>query len=193
MTLRGVDWTAVVASSTIGAAILTGCATFSGHEPPFGYLRLALIALGAAGAFVLDDPAAAVVDSVPCTRRHRTAARATAAALPFLVWTVGVVAVDMRTTGAPVAALLSEGAGVLAVAVTLAAVLRQFGHTDPGEIVASVMGSALLAEIIFRPPPRSVPLFPVGDGWAVSTALWCSVTVAAVALVFLVSREPYRP
>ena len=88
--------------------------------------------------------------------------------------------------------MLIEGAGVLAVAVASAAVLRRAGRIEPGEIVASVLGAAMLAVLIFNPPPRSVPIFPGSDGWAASTALWASLAAAAAMLVVAASRDPYR-
>jgi len=192
VTLRGVDWTVVVGGSTLGAAILAGCVVFAADGPPFGYVRLGLVALAGAAAFVLDEPAAAAVDAVPATRGRRTAARTIALVMPFAVWGGGVLALEQRNAVTPVGALLVEGAGVLAIAVGLSAVLRLAGSVEPGEIVASVLGAGVLAVLIFNPPPRSVPLFPVGDGWAASTALWGSLVVAAVMLVAVASRDPYR-
>jgi hypothetical protein len=46
--------------------------------------------------------------------------------------------------------------------------------------------------IIFNPSPRPVPVFPIHDGWAASTALWGCITVAAIVLVVLSSGDPYR-
>jgi hypothetical protein len=192
MTLKGVDWAAVLGGSAFGAGILAGCVAFAADGPPLEYVRLALVALVAAAAFVLDEPAAAAVDAVPATRRRRTAARAMAVALPLGVWAAGVLALEARSAVTPVGALLVEGAGVLAVAVALAAVLRLAGCIEPGEIVALVLGATMLAVLIFNPLPRSVPLFPVGDGWAASTALWGFLAVAAATLVVATSRDPYQ-
>lgn len=192
MTLRGVNWAAVLGGSVIGAAILAGCVAFAADGPPLGYVRLALVALVAGAAFVLDEPAAAVVDAVPISRRQRTAARSFAVIVPLAVWSVGVLALELRNAMTPALALLVEGAGLLAVTVALAAVVRLTGRIEPGEMVASVIGAAMLAVLTFNPPPRSVPLFPIGDGWAASTALWASLSVAAVALVIAASRDPYR-
>jgi hypothetical protein len=49
-----------------------------------------------------------------------------------------------------------------------------------------------LACLIFNPLPASMPLFPVGNGWAASTALWGSFAAAAVMLVVAASRDPCR-
>lgn len=193
MTLRGVDWAVVLGGSAIGAAILAGCVVFAEDGPPLPQVRLALISLVAAAAFVLDEPAAATVDAMPNTRRRRTAARTTAVALPLAVWVLGVLALELRTAVTPAGGLLVEGAGVLAVAVAAAAVLRLVGRADPGEAVATVLGAGMLGVIIFNPPPRSVPIFPIDHGWAASTTLWVGLTAAAVILVLFASRDPYRP
>jgi hypothetical protein len=192
VTVRGVDWAAVLGGSAVGAAILAGCVPFAADGPPLEYVRLALVALVAAAAFVLDEPAAAAVDAVPQTRRQRTAARSLAVTAPLVVWTVGIVALELRNATTPALALLVEGVGVLAVTVALAAGLRFAGRNEPGEVVASVLGAAMLAVLIFNPPPRSVPFFPVDAGWAASSVLWGCLAVAAVMLVVAVSRDPYR-
>lgn len=192
MTLRGVSWPAVLGGSAFGAGILAVCVAFAADGPPLLYVRLSLVALAAAAAFVLDEPAAAAVDAVPATRRGRTAVRATAVALPLAVWTAGILALERRNSATAVGALLVEGAGVLAVAVALSAILRLTGRAEPGEIVASVLGASVLAVLIFNPWLGSVPLFPVGDGWAASTALWSCLAVAAMMLVVAASRDPYR-
>ncbi|MEP7018548.1 MAG: hypothetical protein ABI899_11090 [Actinomycetota bacterium] len=192
MTLRGINWAAVLSGSAFGAAILAGCVAYAEDGPPLLYVRIALVALAAAAAFVLDEPAAAVVDAVPVTRRSRTAVRATAVVLPLAVWTAGILALDRRNSVTTVGALLLEGAGVLTVAVALSAILRMTGRAEPGEIVASVLGASILGMLIFNPSPGSVPLFPVGDSWAASTALWAFLAAAAVMLVMAASQDPYR-
>ena len=182
----------MLGGSAFGAGILAGCVASAADGPSLLYVRLALVALAAAAAFVLDEPSAAAVDAVPATRRARTAVRATAVALPLAVWTAGILALERRNGATAVGALLVEGAGVMAVAVALSASLRLTGRAEPGEIVASVLGASMLAVLIVNPWPGSVPLFPVGDGWAASTALWCSLAVAALMLVVAASRDPYR-
>jgi hypothetical protein len=125
--------------------------------------------------------AMAVTDSPPARRARATArvsgSRATA-----------------RVSGSRATARVSgsRAPGRAAYSVALAAGLRLAGHTQPGEIVASVLGAAVLAVLIFNPPPRSMPLFPVGDGWAASTALWSCLTVIAAALTIAASRDAYR-
>jgi hypothetical protein len=150
------------------------------------------VALAAAAAFVLDEPSAAAVDAVPVTRRGRTAIRVTAVAFPFAIWTAAVLALERRNDATAVGALLVEGAGMLAVAVAVSAALRLAGRAEPGEMVASFVGASMLGALIFNPAPGSVPIFPVRDGWAASTALWGSFAVAGVMLVVAASRDPYR-
>lgn len=192
MTLRGVDWAVVLGGSAAGAAILAGCVAFGEDGPPLTYARLGLAVLAAAAAFVLDEPAAAAVDAVPATRRRRTVARTIAAGVPLAVWAVGAVALHWRNPSTPLAALLVEGAGVVAVAVAASAALRSAGWAEPGEAVAPAVAAAVLAALIFQPPPRSVPAFPVADGWAASTALWATVLVVSTVVLVGGSADPFH-
>ena len=192
MSLRGVNWLAVLGGTAVGAAILACCVAFTGNTPPLTYARLGLVALSAGAAFVLDEPAAAAVDAAPTTLRRRTAVRLTAVTVPLSVWAVGVLVLDLRNGHTPAGHLLVEGVGVLAVTVAVAAALRAYGVNDPGEIVATVVGGTILGCVLFNPPPRSVPLFPVSQGWAASTTLWCALAVAATILVVTASRDPHR-
>jgi hypothetical protein len=192
VTLRGVDWAVLLGGSAAGAGVLAGCVAAGAGGPPLTYVRLALVALAAAAAFVLDEPAAAAVDAVPASRRRRTTARVGAALIPFAVWTAGVAALERRSAVTPAWALLLEGAGVLAVAVAAAAVVRRAGRSEPGEAVAAALGAGLLAAVLFQPPPRSVPAFPVTDGWAASTVLWAVALTTAAVVVAAASADPYR-
>lgn len=193
MTLRGIDWAVVLGASGCGAAILLGCLVFTGDTPPLGYLRLALLALVATSAFILDEPAAAAVDATPTPLTRRTALRATALTVPVAIWVLGLLAVEQRTASTPVLALLVEGTGAMAVAVALAACLRMAGNDEPGEVIASVCGAAILAILLLNPLPPSVPVFPVTEGWAASSALWASLTLTSVVVTVSVSRDrPYR-
>ena len=189
MTLRGVDWAVVLGASGCGGAILLGCAVFTGDTPPFTYLRLALLALVAAAAFILDEPAAAAVQSTPTTLTRRTAVRATALGAPVAVWVFGLLAIEQRSEPTPTLALFLEGAGAMAVAVALAACLRLAGNEEPGDIVASVCGAAILAILLLNPVPRSLPLFPVAEGWAASSALWASLILISALVTVGVSRD----
>jgi hypothetical protein len=91
-----------------------------------------------------------------------------------------------------VGGLLVEGVGVLAVALAGAASLRLAGRDEPGELDASVSGAVLLSMLLFDPPPHSVPLFPVDDGWAASTLLWAVVAMGAGVVIAAASRDIHR-
>jgi hypothetical protein len=188
--LRGVDWRVLAGGSALGAAMLALCVALPADGVPLTYVRLALIALAGASAFVLDEPAAAVVAAVPVTRARRTAVRLVAVLLPMGVWVSSVLALALRHPGTPVRALLTEGVGVLAVAVAGAAALRLAGRDEPGEVAASVLGATLLAVLLFDPPPHSVPMFPVNDGWAASTLLWTGLAAVAIVVVAGTSGSP---
>ena len=190
MILRAVAWPAVLGGTVTGAAILALCIAVPGDGPPLTYVRLALIALAGAAAFILDEPAAAAVAAVPVSRPRRTARRLVAVALPLGVWVAGILGVAAGHAGTPVLGLLAEGACAPAVAVGAAAALRAAGRDEPGELVASSLGAVLLAVLLFDPPPHSVPLFQVGGGWSASTSLWGVLGTAAALVVVASSLEP---
>ena len=193
MTLRGVDWAVVLGASGIGGAILLGCIIFTGDTPPLTYLRLALLALVAAAAFILDEPAAAAVQATPTTLLRRTAVRAVALGVPVAVWVLGLLAIEQRAAPTPFLALLLEGAGAVAVAVALAACLRLTGNHEPGDIIASVCGAAILTVLLLDPLPRSLLLFPTAEGWAPSSALWASLILMSTLVTIGVSQDrPHR-
>jgi hypothetical protein len=186
--LRGVAWREVLGGSALGAAVLGLCVALPTDGLPLTYVRLGLIVLAGASAFVLDEPAAAAVAAAPVTRARRTAVRLIAVLLPLGIWTSGVLALALRHPLTPVGSLLTEGAGVLALALAGAAALRLSGRDEPGEMVASVLGAALLAVLLFG-SPRSAPLFPVDDGWGASTLLWTALASAGALVVAAASVE----
>jgi len=190
---HGLDRAVVGGTSALGAVILTACVVLAGDHPPLLFLRLGLVPLAAAAAFVLDDPAAPAVDAVPRTRRRRTADRTVGVALPLGVWATGVGALELRVPATAAAGLLVEGAGALAVGLALAALLRWAGRAEPGEIAASAVGGTMLALLVFDLPSWwPAPVFPGDDGWAASTALWGGLTLTAAVLVALTSADAWR-
>lgn len=193
MILRGVDWRVVLGGAALGATVLLLCLALPVEGLPLTYVRLALIALVGATAFVLDEPAAAVVDAVPVPRRRRTAVRLIATLVPLGVWTAAVLGLAVRHPQTPVRGLLVEGAGALAVVLAGAAVLRWTGLREPGEVTATFTGATLLAFLLFDPPPHSVPVFPVHDGWATSTLLWAGLGLTALIVVAVASGDVERP
>jgi hypothetical protein len=192
VTLRGTDWPVVLGGSALGGMILTACVVVGGDAPPLAYVRLALVPLVTAAAFVLDEPAAAAVDAVPRGRLQRAAARAVVLLVPLTVWLGAVLALDLRNAATPAVGLVVEGIGVLAAATAGAAVLRCLGRTEPGEVVATAVAAAVLAALVFAPRVRDVPVFPVGDRWVASSIAWVALALGALVLAGAASREPYR-
>jgi hypothetical protein len=190
---RGVDGRVVGGGCALGTAVFVVCVVIAEAAPPLGLLRLALVPLAAVAAFALDESAAAAVDAVPRTLRRRTGNRAVVVGLPLVVWTAGVAAVESRVPATPVAALLVEGVGVLAVSLALAAVLRWGGRAEPGEVTAAAVGGAVLTLIVFDLPSWwPLPIFPGDADWVASTALWSLVAGASAVVVAGASRERYR-
>jgi hypothetical protein len=191
MTPRGVGWVPLLSGCALASAILAGCVVAKDGGPPLTLVRVALIALAAGTAPILDDPAAPVVEAVPVTRRRRTMSRMAVVVAPLSVWVAGVLALELRSVTTPAAALLVEGAGALAATVAVSATLRFAGRDEPGDVAATVVCTALLGLLVF-PPSSSVTLFPVERGWATSSILWAGLAVVAVAVVLLTSGDVRR-
>ncbi|MGY1652789.1 hypothetical protein [Geodermatophilus sp. SYSU D01119] len=188
MSLRGVDPVAVGGASAVGAVLLAGCVLAATDGPPYAWLHLALVPPAVAAAFVLDEPAAAAADAAPSSLRRRTAGRLAALAAPGGVWAAGVAAVSARAPGTAVGALLVNGAGVLALTLAAAAVLRRAGVAEPGEAVAAGAGGLLLALLVFD--PAAVPMPP---GGAVAWAVAALAGALVVALATGGGAWPRRP
>jgi hypothetical protein len=151
--------------------------------------------LGAGAARLFDEPAAAVVDTLPRALCWRTVARSIAATALVVVWLVGVWTVDTDQPGVHLGLLRLHGVGaVLTVAATCTG-LRRRGHATPGFAVGSTLFLVLLYLATSNPLPHHVPLFPlVTDPVVVnSTRLWWGIVITAAGALVAFCCGQYRP
>jgi len=143
----------------------------------------ALGVVGGVAAWSMDEPLAALVDTLPRALTWRTVARCCVVPLVLVAWAVPLVAARDRLP-AHLPLFLLQGAGAVLVALAVTVALRRRGAPSPGRRVASIAVPAALALALIRPAPRRLALFPVWptDAWATSAALW-SLAAAAAALV----------
>ena len=94
--LTALPWRPVATASIAALCLLSVVAIW----PESGFadvgIKLALVCLAAAAAFVLDEPAAAAVDSAPRTLRARTAMRLVGMALPATIGAGGLLVIAAR-------------------------------------------------------------------------------------------------
>jgi hypothetical protein len=150
--------------------------------------------LAATTAWCFDEPAAAVVDTLPRHLGWRTAARCGGVLVIVVVWGL---ALGWTHTGYFGHARDVAWQGVAAVLFTVALVTwrRSRGAATPAKAVAAAVVPIAMFVALVRPFETHLPLFPytsTGD-WAASRVLWSGAAVAALALLLaLVNDWPIR-
>jgi hypothetical protein len=154
---------------------------------------VAAAVLGGAAATLLDEPAAAIVDTLPRPFWWRAAARLLLAGVLAGAWIVGVALVGVAPTGRPDVVRL-EGVALILIGVGSAAVLRRRGRSAPGSAVAGGLVVITVFAALQNPIHRWLPLFSYGpDGtWDASARLWTGLALAAVAVLGATCVETAR-
>jgi fluoride ion exporter CrcB/FEX len=199
--LTALPWRPLAAASAAAAGMLGVAAIW----PTSGFatigIKLALVCLAAAACFVLDEPAAAVVDSAPKTLRARTVIRLSGVAIPATIGAAGLVAIAARLGPAPygqgpfgelpVGGLLLQLAGCLLLGVATAAFARRF-MPEPGDYVSGMVAGCLTTLVIYNPFGRWVDVFPISpqDRWSRSVVLWTIVCLLSLVTVARATRDP---
>lgn len=149
--------------------------------------------LAATAAWCFDEPAAAVVDTLPRHLGWRTAARGTGVLLVVVLWGLALWQTHAGYFGhAHDVAWQGVAAALLAVAVVT--MRRSRGAATPARAVAAAVVSVALFVALVRPLEAQLPLFPftsAGD-WGTSRALWTSAGVAALTMLALVGRSGHQ-
>jgi len=156
-------------------------------------LRNAALALAAGAAFVLDDPAAPTIESLPPSAMFRRAVRVGLLVCSVLpVWTTLAIASSMRAPGVPVAALTLETAATVAFVVTAAAVMIKTGRLVVGALVVPM---ALVFRMIGERLPDRWTLFggfPGTNLWTEAHQHWGSFLVLSLAVLLVSTLDPAR-
>lgn len=182
--LRAARWQFVPLGAAVGIASAVWIHARGGPMPLAVGLGLVTIALGA--AFVLDDPAATTVESVPATARRRSGLRA------VLAICVAVAAFGYLTAAAwapfrsEVAAI--ELAGLLAIALAVGAVAAHVDRRNAAGIAgAGAVAAVLVADqLVFT----RRALVSGGAGGADDTGWWLLVVVVAALIYVRATRDP---
>lgn len=175
---RAVAWLPLLACTALGTLFAVVELSRGGGWEPLGY---ALFGLVPAAACVVDEPAAAVVDSAVSSLLWRTLARMSVLALPAGVFLGLVLWVDWRAS-APTALLLADGWVLMGLAFAATVVLRRFAYATPSRWVAPASVLLLTADLLLAGHLPSA-LNPLN---VESHAPWLRIgllTVVAVGLV----------
>ena len=190
--LRGVPWTAVTMSSALAALLMVPWVAWP--TVSFGPMMLTsgFAILGAAAAFVLDEPSADAVDAGPTTRRQRSMVRSLALVLPLSVGLAAVAGLEARTPLVPARGLVLQVVGCVLLGLTAAAVSRSRGVASPGDAAASGVGLLLLVCAHLEPLRSWVLVFNLGDDpwWDRTMSLWAVLVVGCGCVLVVTTRDP---
>jgi hypothetical protein len=192
--LRSAPWLPLVGASAAAASLLLVAAL--AHRTGIAALVafLGLAACGAAAAYILDEEAAAVLDSTPTSRSRRVLWRLPLAALPAAVAFVGLLMLDHVDSPGHWLRLVPLAAGSLAIGVGFAAALRTGAAGVPGDLASVVTLASLVFLVTVDPLRHWVTFAPLGDGAYAgrSALLWAAVIVMCAAITIAHSRDPAK-
>jgi len=173
-----VPWPLLAAAAVLVYALLRTVQHWPYQAWPLQGLAVGLLA--AIAGFAYDEPAAALVDTLPRGLAWRTAARSLGVAL-LVAWWLAAVALTRDAYFGHAVAIAGQGLAATLAVVATTAHLRGRGVAGPGTAVgtAVVGGTAFVA--LARPLEKRLPVFPFAEGghWSDSRTLWCVVMVAA--------------
>lgn len=175
---RGVPWPLLGTAATLLVALLLVVAW-----DPFVMWPLQGVAVGlvaGVAAFAYDEPAAAVVDTLPRGLAWRTAARSLGVVC-LLCWWLAAVALTRDAYFGHAGDVAWQGVAATVAVVAATAFLRRRGHASPATLVASAVvgGAAYLA--LARPFDEHLAMFPytAAGTWDTSLLLWTTVALVA--------------
>ena len=181
--LRAVAWPVVAGISAVAAVVGASGVAWPANSQTL--LPIAFALLAAAAAFVLEEPASAVVDVTPASPGRRTAVRALALVVPLGVGVLLVVALALRA-GRPSwgEVSLALGGNVLLGFAAACVARRRMG--EPGAVAAGAVGVVLIGPGLFPPVSRWVHPFPAAGpapGGLPVTVFWWLVGGGCVVAV----------
>ncbi len=179
--LRAGAWPEVIGVS--GAAVVLGGCGVAFRAAATVLLPIAFALLAAAAAFVLDEPASAVVDVTPTGPVRRTGIRSLLLLAPLAAGAMLVLAGSQRGLALPWAGTGLALAGNVMLGFAVACVVR----TRTGEPGATASTAVVLILVVPRLVPilaRQVSTFPTTDGPGLSsnTLWWIALVVCVVAV-----------
>jgi hypothetical protein len=189
--LRAVAWPVVGGISAVAA--VTGACGVTWPGSGSALLPIAFALLAAAAAFLLDEPASAIVDVTPAGPGRRAGVRALGLVVPLGVGVLLVVALALRGGRPPWGEVSLALAGNVLLGFTVACVARR-RVGEPGAVAAGAVVAVLVGPGLFPPVSRWVHPFPAAGsapGGLPVTVLWWGVggmCVVAIAMSLAAPR-----
>ena len=186
---RAVPWPLVAAGSATVAGLMGLVAAWPWILWPLQGTAVGVLA--GTVAWSMDEPAAAVVDTLPRSLRWRTAVRALTVPLVVGVWTTSLVLMRARIP-AHLGLFLLQGIGAACFALAVTAWRRSHGVPEPGRAFAALVVPVATALALARPVAGWLPVFPVwpDDRWALSQTLWSVLTAGSLVVLVAALNSP---
>jgi hypothetical protein len=190
--LRAVSWPVVGGSSAVAALVGAGGVAWPGSGQDLLPIAFALLAVAA--AFVLDEPAGAVVDVAPVSAARRTAVRSLALLIPLGVGAILVLALALRAARPPWPTMALVLGGNVLLGFAVACVVRRRAG-EPGPLAAPAVLAVLIVPGLLPPVARWVHTFPAAapdqNGLPVTAWWWTAGGVCAVAIAASLTSWPW--
>lgn len=189
---RGVPWLLLAVTGALLVVLLQVVAHWPYTTWPLEGCAVGLLAGGAAWCF--DEPAAAVVDTVPRHLAWRTAARALGLLVLLGLWSLAVSLARHGLFGHS-RDVAAQGVAAALAAAAYATWRRAGGVATPGRRTSGAVVPAATFLALARPAAAAVPLFPytAAGNWTASALLWGVVAVLATfALAGTLLDLPWR-
>jgi hypothetical protein len=154
--------------------------------------QVAGLALAAAAGYLLDDPAAAVTQTVPRPLwRRRSATVVRGLAVLAATWIV-LLTLLRRAAGFSAVPLTIETTVTALLSLAAAALLAQRGEPEPGNLTAPAVILTGVGAMLLQ-PLLGVTLFLSADEESASRLLgWAGVAILAVLILLAAWRDPAR-
>jgi hypothetical protein len=185
---RALPWPLLAGVAVLLYALLRGVEQWPYQGWPLQGLAVGLLA--GMAAFAYDEPAAAVVDTLPRGLAWRTAARSLGVAL-LLGWWLVAVALTRDAYFGHATAIAWQGLAATVAVVATTAHLRRRGAAAPATLVGTAVVGGAMFLALARPFPNRLPIFPFTEAghWSDSRTLWTGVlVVTAMWLVATLRR-----
>jgi hypothetical protein len=188
---RALPWPLLAATAALLYALLSAVERWPYQVWPLQGLAVGLVA--GVAAFAYDEPAAAVVDTLPRGLAWRTLARSLGVLLLLGWWLVVVRLTDNAYFGHQ-ADVAWQGVGATLAVVAITTHLRRTGLACPGGALATGVVAAAACLSLVRPLESRVPLFPyLSTGpWAASRTWWSAILLCGAAWLALSLAERGR-
>jgi fluoroquinolone transport system permease protein len=198
-TARAMRWGPLLAAGGLGLLIVGLPTALADQLTAAGLTTLLRIAAagGALGiAFLLDDPAARTIPTVPTSRRLRHLLRA-GIALPVaglwwgaIVLVTSLVATEGVLAAVPLGAVTLEAAALALLGLTVAAGALRLTADEPAGPLAAPALLVLLVAVWLLPHRVALIVAPADPQWDSAHRRWVAVLAGAVLVLVWVGREP---